>query len=386
MSASADWARGYDVYFGGKWIEDGGTSAAAPLWGGDHRGHRVARFLGRTRGPAEPASVLAAAQRVHRHRVGRQRLPRQQRRQVARPPRALTWRPSSAPGRHRARPGMWDATEAPGCARPTPTCPPWLASNSVACASTTSCVAAGTYYDHADATVGLLLTGAGSSWRAVQAPLPANAAADPQVDLTAVTCTPSSYCVAIGTYTDTAGAAQGVLLTRAGSSWTTAKMPCRQAPRPTRRWSLPASLAPPPGNASPRGPSMASTGMRKDAGQRGRPGVAGREGPAAPDVSHRRGRSAKRRLPVRLTVRRRRPLLRNPRDLRVRPDRDRHGDILEGPGGLPGDRTVVRRLPDRLHVRGGRRRNQHGGGGHAPGDLMEGCHHAMADRCQQRLG
>jgi hypothetical protein len=90
----------------------------------------------------------------------------------------------------------------------------------VSCPSSTVCVAAGFYDRH-----GLLLTGHGSSWTAIRAPLPARAAANSQADLYRVTCPSITTCVAAGDYDITAHSADGLLVTRHGSSWTATEAP-----------------------------------------------------------------------------------------------------------------------------------------------------------------
>jgi hypothetical protein len=119
----------------------------------------------------------------------------------------------------------WTATEAPVPANAASD--PETDIYSVACAAPTSCIAVGSYdgpgYD------GLLLTGSGTSWTATEAPMPGNAAGDPEATLNAVACASSGPCVAVGSYTDTAGDIEGVLLTDSSGSWAPT-----QAPLPTK--------------------------------------------------------------------------------------------------------------------------------------------------------
>jgi hypothetical protein len=72
---------------------------------------------------------------------------------------------------------------------------------------------------------GLLLTKSGAAWAAAQAPVPAGAAADPYATITSVSCLSVSVCAAIGSYTDSSGNTQGLLLTRSGPAWKAAKAP-----------------------------------------------------------------------------------------------------------------------------------------------------------------
>src|SRR5712692_10145839 len=61
---------------------------------------------------------------------------------------------------------------------------------------------------------------AGQAWQAAQAPLPADAATQPDAGLDAVACPSATVCVADGAYTDSSGNAQGLLLTGSGGAWT----------------------------------------------------------------------------------------------------------------------------------------------------------------------
>lgn len=96
--------------------------------------------------------------------------------------------------------------------------------DSATCPTTTACTAVGSYTGSAGYQ-GLLLTGSGSAWTATQAPLPAGAAADPFVTITSVSCFSASVCAAIGTYVDSAGDTQALLLSGSGSAWTAAEAP-----------------------------------------------------------------------------------------------------------------------------------------------------------------
>jgi hypothetical protein len=96
----------------------------------------------------------------------------------------------------------------------------------VACPSGSACLAAGQYRS-SGRLQGMLLSGHGSAWTATMAPLPAKAAAEPDVSLAAVACTSASSCVAVGQYTGSSGSSYGLLVIGHGSSWT-----ARQAPLP----------------------------------------------------------------------------------------------------------------------------------------------------------
>ena len=86
----------------------------------------------------------------------------------------------------------------------------------MACPSASSCVAAGDYTDSSGNGQGLLVTGSGTSWTAAEAPLPANAAADPVAGLGSVACPSASSCVTAGVYDDSSGNRQGLLVTGSG--------------------------------------------------------------------------------------------------------------------------------------------------------------------------
>jgi hypothetical protein len=104
----------------------------------------------------------------------------------------------------------WTATNAP---LPTGANPRGAISlRSVACPSATACVVVGVYSDNSGNADGLLLTGAGISWTATQAPLPANASGR-TVQLNSVACSSVSACVATGHYIDTTATQRGLILT-----------------------------------------------------------------------------------------------------------------------------------------------------------------------------
>ncbi len=95
---------------------------------------------------------------------------------------------------------------------------------SVACATSTQCVAVGKY-SSGKSDDALLLTGAGSSWTSMQAPLPADAAAAPAAQLVSVACPSATTCTAVGSYRDNLGNRQGMLVALHGSSWTATRSP-----------------------------------------------------------------------------------------------------------------------------------------------------------------
>ena len=102
---------------------------------------------------------------------------------------------------------------------------------SVSCASPGDCTAVGTYSDNSDTTEGLLLTETAGSWATgVEASLPANAATGglgssfvfyggSVLPLSSVSCAAPGDCTAVGSYPDSSGNMQGLLLTETGGTW-----------------------------------------------------------------------------------------------------------------------------------------------------------------------
>ena len=132
----------------------------------------------------------------------------------------------------------WKATTAPlpaGVAT-------WSATaiSGVACPSARECVAAGYYYDSSANFQGLLLTGHGSSWTAAKAPVPAGAAANSGASITAIACPSARECVAAGYWAHSSGNGHLFLLTMRGSSWTavTAPLPASITGGYTNVWAV----------------------------------------------------------------------------------------------------------------------------------------------------
>jgi hypothetical protein len=91
--------------------------------------------------------------------------------------------------------------------------------SSVSCASPGDCGAVGTY-NTTRSDDAVLLTETAGTWTAgVKAALPANGAADDQVDLSAVSCPSATSCGAVGDYVDHGGNIRGLLLTRTADGW-----------------------------------------------------------------------------------------------------------------------------------------------------------------------
>jgi hypothetical protein len=95
----------------------------------------------------------------------------------------------------------------------------------VACPSVTVCTATGGYTDSSGTVQAMLLTGHGSSWTAARAPVPAGADPSPEPNLWGVACPSVTICLAAGTYRDSPGSEQVMLLTGHQSMWTAAQAP-----------------------------------------------------------------------------------------------------------------------------------------------------------------
>ena len=95
----------------------------------------------------------------------------------------------------------------------------------VTCASKSSCVVLGTYGGNAETQGnGLILTGSGTSWKATEAPLPPNGTINYGVSLSSVSCPSTTSCVVVGKYVITGGY-EGLLLTGSGTTWTATQAP-----------------------------------------------------------------------------------------------------------------------------------------------------------------
>jgi hypothetical protein len=91
---------------------------------------------------------------------------------------------------------------------------------SVSCAAPGDCTAVGTYYDSSGDPQGLLLTETSGSWApGVQAVLPANAEANRFTGVGSVSCAAPGDCTAVGGYYDSSGDPEVLLLTETSGSW-----------------------------------------------------------------------------------------------------------------------------------------------------------------------
>jgi hypothetical protein len=89
----------------------------------------------------------------------------------------------------------------------------------VSCSASTFCAAIGTYFAAAGSE-GLIETYRSGTWSAIEAPLPANAGSTPKVTIGAVSCRSTTFCVAVGHYVDANGAAELLFDTMNGTKWT----------------------------------------------------------------------------------------------------------------------------------------------------------------------
>jgi hypothetical protein len=97
--------------------------------------------------------------------------------------------------------------------------------NDVTCVATGSCVAVGQYaVEHG--FIPLLDVERGATWTVVIVPLPAGASTKaPNSELSGVSCTSSTTCVAVGSYTDAAGFQRPLLVSESRGAWTSVSMP-----------------------------------------------------------------------------------------------------------------------------------------------------------------
>ena len=119
----------------------------------------------------------------------------------------------------------WSAINAPLPANAVPGQGLTLASTS--CPVDGWCIAVGDYLAVAGTTYyepGLIVSESGNTWNAIAAPVPANAAADPQGLLQSVTCSGPGSCVAVGRYLDASGATQGLVEQLSNGAWTPAEV------------------------------------------------------------------------------------------------------------------------------------------------------------------
>jgi hypothetical protein len=101
---------------------------------------------------------------------------------------------------------------------------------SVACPSTTTCIAVGSYQDTTPSTQGLIDTLSGGTWTAIAAPLGPGPATNPSAFLASVACPSTTACIAVGSYGDSSSHAQGLIDTLSGATWTAIAAPLGAGP------------------------------------------------------------------------------------------------------------------------------------------------------------
>jgi hypothetical protein len=89
--------------------------------------------------------------------------------------------------------------------------------NGVSCTSATACTAVGSYTNHAGTQVVLAEAWDGTSWTIQTTPDPSGASS---TVLNGVSCASATACVAVGSYTSSAGTVLGLAETWNGTSWT----------------------------------------------------------------------------------------------------------------------------------------------------------------------
>jgi uncharacterized protein YjbI with pentapeptide repeats len=88
----------------------------------------------------------------------------------------------------------------------------------LSCPTSSRCFAGGNYTSGTGNQAMLLGLSAGR-WSAAKAPLPANAASNPDAAVAGVSCPSVSFCFAVGQYSDSVGNQHGLLLHRSGGTW-----------------------------------------------------------------------------------------------------------------------------------------------------------------------
>src|SRR5207249_3760739 len=97
---------------------------------------------------------------------------------------------------------------------------PGVVLTSVSGASAGNCGAVGGYTDSPGHRQGVLLSESAGTWAAgVEAALPAGAGTGPVVGLASVSCASAGSCGAVGSYQDSSGNRQGVMLSESAGTW-----------------------------------------------------------------------------------------------------------------------------------------------------------------------
>jgi hypothetical protein len=132
--------------------------------------------------------------------------------------------------------GTWTVEQAPlpsdAAANPNVYFTSGPGTNLMSCVSASFCVAAGSYTDASGGVEGLLETWSNGTWTATQAPLPADAAANPEAGLLGLSCPAASRCLATGIYNEASGESENLLETWSGSSWSATTLQMQNTDNP----------------------------------------------------------------------------------------------------------------------------------------------------------
>jgi hypothetical protein len=101
---------------------------------------------------------------------------------------------------------------------------PFATLDQVSCASTSNCVAVGSYIDVNDVTQGLIVNEINGTWsKGVALSLPTSASAYAGASLSEVDCVKHSSCTVVGTFSTTTGAIEGLSARGTSGTWSQAK-------------------------------------------------------------------------------------------------------------------------------------------------------------------
>lgn len=94
--------------------------------------------------------------------------------------------------------------------------------DAVSCPADGACVAAGAYVDASNHSQALILAQSAGTWQTgLEAALPANAGANPQAGFGGISCTSAGSCVAVGEYYDGSGERDGLMAGESAGVWRT---------------------------------------------------------------------------------------------------------------------------------------------------------------------
>lgn len=121
--------------------------------------------------------------------------------------------------------GVWSAIAAP-LPPNADKLSPSLSPVAIYCSTVGNCTAIAMYQVAESVTNGLILTENKGTWTAGAAPLPGTAGLDPSVSINRLSCPAATEsCTGVGTYVDSSGSQQGVLLADTAGKWSAARAP-----------------------------------------------------------------------------------------------------------------------------------------------------------------